>query len=67
MSTATTLLVKGADLAGAGAADLLVRDGVVVEVGSVSAPRRRRGHRRRRPGRAARPGRPAHPPARAGP
>ena len=39
MSTATTLLVKGADLAGAGAADLLVRDGVVVEVGSVSAPR----------------------------
>ena len=67
MSTATTLLVKGADLAGAGAADLLVRDGVVAEVGSVSAPRRRRGHRRRRPGRAARPGRPAHPPARAGP
>ena len=39
MSTTTTLLVKGADLAGAGAADLLVRDGVVVEVGSVSAPR----------------------------
>ena len=39
MSTATTLLVKGADLAGAGAGDLLVRDGVVVEVGSVSAPR----------------------------
>ncbi len=39
MSTGMTLLVKGADLAGAGAADLLVRDGVVVEVGSVSPPR----------------------------
>jgi len=39
MSNGTTLLVKGADLAGAGAADLLVREGVVVEVGRVSPPR----------------------------
>jgi dihydroorotase len=30
-----SLLVKGADLAGAGAADLLVEDGVVTEVGSI--------------------------------
>jgi dihydroorotase len=33
------LLVKGADLAGAGRADLLVEEGVITEVGSVSAPR----------------------------
>ena len=35
----TTLLIKGADLAGAGAADLLVRDGVIAEAGTVTAPR----------------------------
>ena len=34
----TTLLITGADLAGAGAADLLVRDGVIAEVGTVTAP-----------------------------
>ena len=33
-----SLLIKGADLAGAGAGDLLVRDGVIVEAGTVSAP-----------------------------
>jgi dihydroorotase len=34
-----TLLVKGADLAGAGRADLLIDGGRITEVGSVSAPR----------------------------
>ncbi|GAA1257112.1 dihydroorotase [Oryzihumus leptocrescens] len=33
-----SLLIKGADLAGAGAGDLLVRDGVIVEAGAVSVP-----------------------------
>ncbi|HET7660311.1 MAG TPA: dihydroorotase [Oryzihumus sp.] len=33
-----SLLIKGADLAGAGAGDLLVRDGVIIEAGTVSAP-----------------------------
>jgi dihydroorotase len=33
----STLLVKGADLAGAGPSDLLVEDGVVTQVGSISS------------------------------
>jgi dihydroorotase len=35
----STLLVKGADLAGAGPADLLLADGVIREVGSISSAR----------------------------
>ena len=35
----TRLVIRGARLLGADAADLLVEDGVITEVGSVSAPR----------------------------
>ena len=37
MTTTTDLLIKGASILGQGAADLLVRDGRIVEVGSPSA------------------------------
>ncbi|GAB2769459.1 dihydroorotase [Nocardioides salsibiostraticola] len=37
MTTTTDLLIKGANILGQGAADLLVRDGRIVEVGSPSA------------------------------
>ncbi|HET7305692.1 MAG TPA: dihydroorotase [Segeticoccus sp.] len=38
-----TLLVKGADLTGAGRSDLLLRDGVIAETGSLGRPRARAG------------------------
>ncbi|HET8599568.1 MAG TPA: dihydroorotase [Segeticoccus sp.] len=38
-----TVLIKGANLAGAGRSDLLLRDGVIAETGSLSTPRARAG------------------------